>query len=217
MKNNLTELVFILDQSGSMAGLEKDTIGGFNAMIDRQKKQEGSCYVSTILFDHTSKVLHDRIKLEKVPAMTDKDYIVGGCTALIDTLGGAIQHIANIHKYARPEDIPAHTMFVITTDGQKNASCYYDATSIQKMIQHQKELYGWEFLFIGANIDAVETAAQYGIDREMTVNYHANAAGTQILYHTVAEAVSDVRASMPLSADWGDAISADYQCRNSQK
>lgn len=180
MKNNITELVFILDRSGSMAGLESDTIGGFNSMIEKQKKQEGDCYVSTVLFDGVSEVLHDRIKLCDVPKMTENDYTVRGCTALIDAIGGAIKHIGNIHKYARPEDVPENTMFVITTDGQENASHTYSSEKVKKMIEHQKEKYGWEFLFIGANIDAVETAARYGIGKDRAVNYNADSKGTHI-------------------------------------
>ncbi|MBQ3075043.1 MAG: VWA domain-containing protein, partial [Clostridia bacterium] len=162
-KNNVTELVFILDRSGSMAGLESDTVGGFNAMIEKQKKQAGSCFVSTVLFDDQSQVLHDRIPLEKVPKMTEKEYFVRGCTALIDAIGGAIHHIGIVHKYARDEDIPAKTLFVITTDGMENASRRYNAEDVRKMIQSKQEKYGWEFLFIGANIDAVETASHFGI------------------------------------------------------
>ena len=213
MKNNITELVFILDRSGSMAGLEADTIGGFNSMIEKQKKQDGDCYVSTILFDDESEVLHDRVKLGDIHKMTDNDYTVRGCTALIDAIGGAIHHIGNIHKYARPEDVPEHTMFVITTDGQENASHKYTSEQVKKMIEHRREKYGWEFLFIGANIDAVETAARYGIDKDRAVNYNADGRGTQILYETVAKAVYNVRASAPLSADWSEDINADYQSR----
>lgn len=213
MKNNITELVFILDRSGSMAGLESDTIGGFNSMIEKQKKQDGDCYVSTILFDDESEVLHDRVKLGDIHKMTDNDYTVRGCTALIDAIGGAIHHIGNIHKYARPEDVPEHTMFVITTDGQENASHKYTSEQVKKMIEHRREKYGWEFLFIGANIDAVETAARYGIDKDRAVNYNADGRGTQILYETVAKAVYNVRASAPLSADWSEDINADYQSR----
>ena len=213
MKNNITELVFILDRSGSMAGLESDTIGGFNAMIEKQKKQDGGCYVSTILFDDVSEVLHDRVKLGDIPKMTENDYTVRGCTALIDAIGGAIHHIGNIHKYARPEDVPEHTMFVITTDGQENASHRYTSEQVKKMIERQKEKYGWEFLFIGANIDAVETAARYGISRDRSVNYNADGEGTHILYESVAKAVCNVRASAPLSADWSEEINADYQKR----
>ncbi|MBO5383453.1 MAG: hypothetical protein J6A30_04045, partial [Ruminococcus sp.] len=172
-KNNITELVFILDRSGSMAGLEEDTIGGFNAMIEKQRKEDGDCYVSTILFDNVSEVLHDRVKLSEIAPMTDRDYTVRGCTALIDAIGGAIHHIGNVHKYARPEDVPAHTMFVITTDGMENASHRYTTERVRSMIERQKEKYGWEFLFIGANIDAVATAAEYGIASDRAVNYTA--------------------------------------------
>lgn len=173
-KNNITELVFILDRSGSMSGLESDTIGGFNAMIEKQKKEDGEAYVSTVLFDNESIVLHDRLPLDKVPKITARDYSVRGCTALVDAIGSAIHHIGNIHKYARPEDVPAHTMFIITTDGQENASYKYSSDTVKKMIERQKEKYGWEFLFIGANIDAVETAASFGIARNRAVNYHAD-------------------------------------------
>ena len=216
MKNNITELIFILDRSGSMAGLESDTIGGFNAMIEKQKKQDGECYVSTVLFDNESEVLHDRVKLSDIPKMTDNDYTVRGCTALIDAIGGAIHHIGNIHKYARPEDVPEHTMFVITTDGQENASHRYTSEQVKKMIERQKEKYGWEFLFIGANIDAVETAARYGISRDRAVNYNADGEGTHILYESVAKAVCNVRASTPLSSDWSEEINADYQRRDNK-
>ena len=213
MKNNITELVFILDRSGSMAGLESDTIGGFNAIIEKQKKQDGIVYVSTVLFDNESKVLHDRVKLCHIPKMTEKDYCVRGCTALLDAIGGAIHHIGNIHKYARPEDVPEHTMFVITTDGLENASRNYNSEQVKKMIERQKEKYGWEFLFIGANIDAVETAAQYGIDRDRAVNYNADAQGTRILYDSVSNAVRCVRSCEPLSADWSEDIDRDYKKR----
>ena len=210
MKNNITELVFILDRSGSMAGLESDTIGGFNSMIKQQKKQDGECYVSTVLFDNCSEVLHDRLPLEKVPEMTDKDYTVRGCTALIDAIGGAIHHIENIHKYARREDVPEHTIFVITTDGQENASHTYTSENVKKMIEQKKEECGWEFLFIGANIDAVETAARYGIDKDRAVNYNADEQGTQILYKSVSKAVCNVRASASIQDNWSDDINNDY-------
>ncbi len=212
-KNNITELVFILDRSGSMAGLESDTIGGFNAMIEKQKKQDGECFVSTVLFDDRSEVLHDRIKLNDVPKMTDNDYTVRGCTALIDALGSAIHHIRNIHKYARPEDVPENTMFVITTDGQENASHRYSSKDVKKMIEKQKEKHGWEFLFIGANIDAVETAKQYGIGKDRAVNYKADGQGTRILYDSVSDAVCSMRACMPIQADWSDDINADFESR----
>lgn len=217
MKNNITELVFILDRSGSMGGLESDTVGGFNSMIEKQKKQDGECYVSTVLFDDVSEVLYDRVKLSDIPMMTDKDYTVRGCTALIDAIGSAIHHIGNIHKYARPEDVPEHTMFVITTDGQENASHRYTSEQVKKMIERQKEKYGWEFLFIGANIDAVETAARYGIDKDRAVNYNADGQGTHILYESVSEAVCNVRSCKPLQSDWSEEINADYQRRSNKK
>ena len=219
MKNNTTELVFILDRSGSMEGLEKDTIGGFNSMIEKQKKQEGECYVSTVLFDDVSEVLHDRVKLDDVPRMTERDYTVRGCTALIDAIGDAIRHIGNIHKYAREEDVPEHTMFVITTDGYENASYRYTSEQVKKMIKRQKEKHGWEFLFIGANIDAVETAKRYGIDENRAVNYNADKKGTKILYDSVAKAVCDVRANVPLGSAWSDEIDKDFKKRrkNSKK
>mgnify|MGYP003295861503 FL=1 len=213
MKNNITELVFILDRSGSMAGLEQDTIGGFNAMIEKQKKETGECYISTVLFDNVSEVLHDRVRLSDIKPMTDKEYTVRGCTALIDAIGSAIHHIGNIHKYARPEDVPEHTMFIITTDGMENASQRYNSDEVKKMIERQKEKYGWEFLFIGANIDAVETAKRYGINEDRAVNYNADAKGTGILYESVACAVSNVRKCASLDNSWRENLDVDYKKR----
>lgn len=213
MKNNVTELVFILDRSGSMSGLESDTIGGFNAMIEKQKKQDGGVYVSTILFDHVSEVLHDRVKLGDIQPMTDKQYTVRGCTALLDAIGGAIHHIGNIHKYARKEDVPEHTLFVITTDGMENASRQYTSDKVKKMIERQKSKYGWEFLFLGANIDAIETAKNFGIDESRAVNYHADGQGTQVVYDTVAEAACCVRMNAPLERNWKRNIEEDYENR----
>ncbi len=211
MTNNVTELVFILDRSGSMTGLESDTIGGFNGMIEKQKKQEGVCYVSTVLFDHESEVLHDRIPLSNVPPMTARDYVTRGSTALLDALGDAIHHVANIHKYARAEDVPAHTLFVITTDGEENASHRYTGEQVKTMIEHKKEESGWEFLFIGANIDAVATAARYGIDKSRAVEYHADSTGTKAVYRSVEKAVCAMRESRPIAADWSDEIQADHR------
>lgn len=216
MKNNVTELVFILDRSGSMSGMESDTIGGFNAMIEKQKKQDGKCYVSTVLFDDVSEVLHDRVELGNIPKMTDSDYNVRGCTALIDALGGVIHHIANIHKYARPEDVPEHTMFVIMTDGMENASHRYSSDKVKQMIEKEKAKYGWEFLFIGANIDAVETAARYGICQDRAVNYNADKRGTKIVYESVANAVCSVRAAEPLAPSWSEDIDQDYRQRRTK-
>ena len=217
MKKNLTELVFVIDKSGSMAGLEGDTMGGFNAMIEKQRKEEGECYVSTVLFSGETEVLHDRKDIGEIRPLTEKDYMVGGCTALIDALGGAIKHIGNIHKYARAEDVPEKTLFVIITDGCENASHKYNPEEVRKMIARQREKYGWEFLFIGANIDAVETAAHYGISEDRAVNYNADAKGTKVVYEAVASAVSRVRNRKPLGADWGKAINKDYKERKSSR
>ena len=214
MKNNITELVFILDRSGSMAGLESDTIGGFNAMIEKQKKLDGECFVTTILFDNESEFLHDRANLQDITKITDNDYTVRGCTALIDALGSAIEHIEKIHKYSREEDIPSQTMFVITTDGQENASHKYTSKKVKKMIEKQKEKNGWEFLFIGANIDAVETAANYGISRDRAVNYHADSHGTRVVYNAVASAVTQARCRRSINAEWSVEIDKDYKKRN---
>lgn len=213
MGNNITELVFILDRSGSMGGLESDTIGGFNALIEKQKKQDGKCYVSTILFDNVSEVLHDRVELSEVRKMTDDDYIVRGCTALIDAIGGAIKHISKVHKYIRPEDVPEHVMFVITTDGLENASRKYSSKEVKKMVNKKKKS-GWEFLFIGANIDSVETAGNFGIDADRAVNYHADKRGTKVLYETVSKAVGCMRACAPIQEDWCAEINEDYNSRS---
>ena len=213
MKKDLTELVFILDASGSMAGLEQDTIGGFNGMIEKQKKEPGEAYVSTVIFASKSKVFHDRVPIGKVEPLTDRQYAVGGCTALLDAIGGAIHHIGNVHKYAREEDVPEHTLFVITTDGMENASRMYDAEEVKRLIEWQKEKYGWEFLFLAANIDAVETAGRFGIDADRAVDYRADAVGTALNYQVLHKAIRSVRAAQPLSADWKQEIEEDYRKR----
>ena len=213
MKKDLTELVFILDASGSMAGLENDTIGGFNGMIEKQKKEPGEAYVSTVIFASNSRVVYDRTPISRIEPMTDRLYYVGGCTALLDAIGGAIHHIGNVHKYAREEDRPEHTMFIITTDGMENASRMYGADEVKRMIQRQKEKYGWEFLFLGANIDAVETAGRFGIGADRAVNYHADALGTEVNYRTVEKAIHTVRSCQPLAANWKDEIEEDFKSR----
>ncbi len=213
MKRNLTELVFILDRSGSMQGLEGDTIGGFNAMMEKQKREPGEALVSTILFDDRTQVLHDRVKVGEVGPITEKEYYVRGCTALLDAIGGAIHHIGNIHKYARPEDVPEHTLFVITTDGMENASRRYSARQVKEMIQRQKEKYGWEFLFLGANIDAVETAGHLGIAPDRAVNYHCDSEGTRLNYQVVGQAVAAVRCRATLDGRWKEAIEEDFRKR----
>ena len=209
----MTELVFILDRSGSMSGLEKDTIGGFNSMIEKQKREAGEALVSTVLFDSESVVIHDRLPLGRVPRMTEKEYFTRGCTALLDAVGGAIHHIGNIHKYARKEDVPEKTMFIITTDGYENASKRYDYEKVRRMIERQKGKYGWEFLFLGANIDAAAEARRFGISADRAVNYKCDEAGTALNYEVISEAVCSVRASRPLSADWKKRIDADVQKR----
>ena len=210
----MTELVFILDRSGSMAGLEKDTIGGFNAMLEKQRKEPGDAVVSTVLFDNQAEVIHDRVALADVPNLTDREYYVRGCTALLDAVGGAIHHIGNVHKYARREDVPEKTLFIITTDGMENASRRYTYDKVRRMIEREKEKYGWEFLFLGANIDAAAEAKRFGIDESMAANYHCDEEGTALNYEVISEAITSVRAcAAPLSADWKQKIDADYRRR----
>ena len=213
MKKNLTELVFILDRSGSMAGLEGDTIGGFNAMIEKQRKEPGEAVISTVLFDNETEVIHDRIPLDRVPRLTEKEYYVRGCTALLDAVGGAIHHIGNVHKYAREEDRPEKTLFVITTDGRENASRRYTYDKVKAMIERQRETYGWEFLFLGANIDAAREAARFGIRADCAADYHADSIGTEAVYESVCEAVCQVRRAAPLKASWKQRINADFKGR----
>jgi uncharacterized protein YegL len=217
MKKDLTELVFILDRSGSMSGLEDDTIGGFNSMIRKQQQETGEALISTILFDNNSKVLHDRVNVQGIQPLTDKDYTTQGCTALLDAIGGAIHHIGNVHKYAREEDIPEHTLFVITTDGMENASRRYGSDRVKAMIQHEKEKYGWEFLFLGANIDAVETAEHFGIDADRAVNYHCDSEGTALNYEVICSAISSVRSSVPLTSSWKQRIDKDFKSRKAHR
>ena len=214
MKKNLTEIVFILDRSGSMAGLEGDTIGGFNSMIEKQRRQAGEAYISTVLFDNHSDVIHDRVPLDKVPRLTEKEYFVRGCTALLDAVGSAVHHIGNVHKYAREEDVPEKTIFVITTDGMENASRSYSYEKVRAMIEERKEKYGWEFLFLGANIDAAREAARFGIRPDRAANYHADSRGTEVIYEAVGDALCEMcSCPEPLSADWKAAIDEDYCSR----
>ena len=214
----MTELVFILDRSGSMSGLEKDTIGGFNSMLEKQRKEPGNAVVSTVLFDNETEVIHDRVSIADIPHLTDKDYYVRGCTALLDAVGGAIHHIGNVHKYARKEDVPEKTLFIITTDGMENASRRYTYDKVRCMIERQKECYGWEFLFLGANIDAAAEAKRFGIDESMAANYHCDEAGTALNYEVISEAITSVRAcAAPLSSDWKKKIDEDYKKRGGKR
>ena len=201
MKSNLTELVFIIDRSGSMHGLEGDTVGGFNATLEKQRALEGEVLVSTILFDHTFKVLHDRVSLNLISEMTEKDYCVGGSTALMDALGNTINHIGTIHKYAREEDIPEHTVFVIITDGMENSSRSFDSEQIKDMIEEKKNRNGWEFIFLAANIDAASSAEKIGIDRTRTADYKATHAGTEEVYSMACRAISFKREARDLSSE----------------
>ena len=214
MKKNLTELVFILDRSGSMAGLEGDTIGGFNAMMEKQKREPGETLVSTVLFDQDTQVIHDRVPLEELGPLTEEEYYVRGSTALLDAVGGAIRHIGNVHKYAREEDVPEKTLFIITTDGMENASRHYDYDRVKAMIRRQQERYGWEFLFLGANIDAAREAGRFGIRPECAADYHADSRGTRVIYESLAQAVCQVRTcAAPLQADWKKEIDRDFKGR----
>ena len=213
----MTELVFILDRSGSMAGLEADTIGGFNSMLAKQRATPGAAVVSTLLFDHECQVLHDRVPLEEVRDMTREDYYVRGCTGLLDAVGGAIHHIGNVHKYARKEDVPEKTLFIITTDGMENASKRYDYRKVKEMVERQKSKYGWEFLFLGANIDAAQEAARFGIGQDKAVTYCSDSVGTRLNYDVISDAVASYRAApsccKTVSAGWKNRIDADMRKR----
>ncbi len=217
MRKGLTEIVFILDRSGSMSGLEADTIGGFNSLIKKQRKEEGEAIVSTVLFDDTCDVIHDRVPMEKVEKLTEETYYVRGCTALLDAVGGAIHHIGNVHKYAREDDRPEKTLFIITTDGMENASRRYSFTKVKNMVERQKEKYGWEFLFLGANIDAIEAAGNIGIRADRAVTYQSDEEGTALNYMVMEEAIHHVRCcSTPLEASWKARIDEDMKRRKSK-
>ena len=219
MRKGLTEIVFILDRSGSMSGLEADTIGGFNSLLQKQKKEEGEAIVSTVLFDDKQEVLHDRKNLQDISPLTEDDYYVRGCTALLDAIGGAIHHIGNVHKYARAEDRPEKTLFIITTDGMENSSHRYTYEKVKHMIQRQKEKFGWEFLFLGANIDAAAEAERFGIQKERAVDYHADKAGTAVNYKALSMAVTKVRKCANAESmeealcNWDEEIREDYRRR----
>ena len=218
MKRNLTEVVFILDRSGSMSGLERDTIGGYNSLLEKQKQEPGEVLISTVLFDDRQEVLHDRIPLKDVKPMSEKEYYVRGCTALLDAIGGAIHHIGNVHKYAREEDRPSKTLFIITTDGMENASHRYTYEKVKQMVERQKNKYGWEFLFLGANIDAIGVANRFGISEDRAVNYECDSRGTEVNFNVLSAVVSRVRsakAGCRANLDhWKDDIEQDYRKRH---
>ena len=213
MNDNLTELVFILDRSGSMAGLEGDTIGGFNAMLEKQKQEEGEALVSAVLFSNESTVLYDRADVRRVEPMTDRQYFVGGCTALLDAVGDAVHHIGNVHKYAREEDRPHKTVFVIITDGMENASRRYSYDQVRRMVERQREKYGWEFLFLGANMDAISAARRFGIREERAVRYQCDAEGTALNFEVVGDTIGSIRKGAGPTAKWKKRIEADFQKR----
>lgn len=212
MKKDLCEMVFILDKSGSMSGLEKDTIGGFNSMVKKQQEKDGEAFVTTVLFDNNISTVHDRVSIKEIKEMTEKEYYVGGCTALLDAIGTTVEHISTIHRYAREDDVPEHTIFVITTDGMENASRKYSSDAVKKLIEQKKEL-GWEFIFLGANIDAVETARSFGISEEMSANYKCDARGTTLNFECVGAAISALRKEGKVSRAWKKRIDEDFANR----
>lgn len=212
--NNITEMVFILDRSGSMSGLESDTIGGFNSLIEKQKKEDGTCFVSTVLFSDKTQTVHDRVALEDIEKMTDKDYIPMGCTALYDAIGNTVAHITNIHRYIREEDVPANTVFVIITDGYENASREYTHKKVKELVESKKKKEGWEFMFIGANIDAAATAETIGIGGNMAANYCADERGTGVVFEALAAPLAACRASKKIDTNWKTEIEADLKSRD---
>jgi len=213
MNKNLTEIVFILDRSGSMAGLENDTIGGFNAMVEKQKKEPGEAVLSAVMFSDDSTVIYDRADIRNVEPMTDRQYFVGGCTALLDAIGGAVHHIGNVHKYAREEDRPGKTIFVITTDGMENASRFYSYKEVQRMVKHEQEKYGWEFLFLGANMDAISAARSFGIREDRAVRYACDGAGTSLNFKVAGQAISMARSGREIDDAWCAEIVEDFESR----
>ncbi|MBR4413655.1 MAG: VWA domain-containing protein [Lachnospiraceae bacterium] len=222
MRKDLTEVVFILDKSGSMSGLESDTIGGFNSLIEKQKKEEGEALISVVLFNDDSNVIYDRVPIEKVEPMNDKQYFVGGCTALLDAIGGAIHHIGNVHKYAREEDRPEKTLFIITTDGMENSSHQYTYDKVKKLVEKQKETYGWEFLFLGANIDAIDVAGRFGIGADRAVNYECDDIGTRHNFACLDKMVTGARRAKSKGsmgkamAECCEEINLDYKARHNK-
>ena len=209
----MTEIIFILDRSGSMEGLEADTIGGFNSMMRKQASEPGDALVSTLLFDNDVEVIHDRLNIKDVPEITSKEYYVRGCTALLDAVGGAIKHISMIHKYARKEDIPEKTLFIITTDGMENASRLYSYDDVRSMVEHQKSKHGWEFIFLGANIDAATEASRYGIDSSMAVNYNCDSEGVGISFKVMEDVVRSYRNTCEAPKNWRKRIDYDFKSR----
>lgn len=213
MKKGLTEMVFILDRSGSMGGLEEDTIGGYNSMLEKQKKEPGEAIITTVIFDDKYELLHDRINLRGISPITDKEYFVRGSTALLDAIGKTINKIGNAQKHTVEEERAEQVMIIITTDGMENASQEFSYERVRKMIEHQKSNYSWEFIFLGANIDAIETAERFGIDKDRAVNYNSDSIGTQLNYEVMSEAISCMRSSHSISENWKERIDEDFKKR----
>lgn len=217
MKKGLTELVFILDRSGSMSGLESDTIGGYNAMLAKQKQESGEAVITTVLFDDKYELLHDRINLRGIAPITDREYFVRGNTALLDAVGKTINKIGNAQKHTVEAERAEQVMVVITTDGMENASREFSRSKVRQMIEHQKSKYGWEFIFLGANIDAVATAESFGIGEDRAANYRADSEGTTLNYAVLSDAVSCLRSNRPLANNWKDRIEEDYKKRGGKR
>ena len=217
MKNNLSELVFILDRSGSISGLEKGTIGGFNSMLEKQKKEEGEALVTTVLFDNKYELLHDRINIKGISPITDEEYYVRGTTALLDAIGMTIVKIENAHKHTLEDERPSKVLFIITTDGMENSSTRYNYEKIRSMIEDKKKEFGWEFIFLGANIDAVKAARDIGISEDRASNYNCDSEGTILNYEVISETVSRVRSNKAIDRDWKDRIEKDYKKRGEKR
>ena len=217
MKKGLTELVFILDKSGSMGGLETDTIGGYNSMLAKQQEVEGECHITTVLFDNNYELLHDRIDIKAVSPISEKEYQVGGSTALLDAIGRTIHKIGNAQKHTADDYRAEKVMFVIITDGEENSSREYSAEKIKAQIERQKEKYGWEFVFLGANIDAIETAGRFGISADRAQNYHSDSEGVELNFRIISEAVAKYRECSEISKGWNNDIQKDYKKRGRRK
>lgn len=214
LKKNTTELVFILDRSGSMGGLEQDTIGGYNTLIEKQKKEEGVAYLTTVLFDDQYDIIHDRVDIHQVAPLTNKEYFPRGMTALLDAVGKTILRISKMHQELDSSEVPENTLVVITTDGYENASKLYNYSDIKTLIAKQKEIYNWEFLFLGANIDAKEEASKFGIKEDKAINYHADNEGVKKHYKEISKTVSHYRATSQFQNNWRDEMDKDYKGRN---
>ena len=217
MKKDFTEIVFILDRSGSMSGLESDTIGGYNSMLNKQKQEPGEAVITTVLFDDKYELLHDRINLKGVVPITEKEYFVRGSTALLDAVGLTINKIGNVQKHTLEEERAQRVLMIITTDGMENSSIKFSYKKIQKMIENQKSKYGWEFIFLGANIDAIATAKRFGIDKEYATNYNADSKGTMLNYEVISNTISYFRGTSSLSKNWKESIEKDFEERGSKK